>query len=129
MKKASIRQSEPLGPRLGSPREQERHNMTVITGGKNIAVMFDLQLPLTCSPWTTLSNPCNNVRGKILLKKSSCVFLPASYLACVFVTASVIIASVCIQHIYVYFCMNQQMRKKQLHANELLVALIRKVMK
>ena len=33
MKKASIRQSEPLGPRLGSLREQERHNVTVITVG------------------------------------------------------------------------------------------------
>ena len=45
--------------------------------------MFDLQLPLTCNPWTTLSNPCNKVRGKILLKKSSCV-LPS----CVFIIAS-----------------------------------------
>ena len=40
----------------------------------------------------------------MLLKKSSCVFLPAS-----FILASVIIASVCIQYIYVYFCMNQKM--------------------
>ena len=40
--------------------------------------MFGLQLPLTCNPWTTLSNPCNNVKGKILLKKSSCAFLLAS---------------------------------------------------
>ena len=42
--------------------------------------MFGLQLPLTCNPWTTLSNPCNKVRGKwiLVLKKSSCVFLPAS---------------------------------------------------
>ena len=37
--------------------------------------MFDLQLPLTCNPWTTLSNPCNKVRGKILLKKFSCIFV------------------------------------------------------
>ena len=45
---------------------------------KILQFIFDLQLPITCNPWTTLSNPCNKVRGKILLKKSSCVFLPAS---------------------------------------------------
>ena len=51
----------------------------------------------------------------IFLKKSSCVFLPASFLPASFIRASVvyhasvIIASVCIQYIYVYFCMNQQM--------------------
>ena len=31
--------------------------------------MFDLQLPLTCKPWTTLSNPCNKVRGKYFVKE------------------------------------------------------------
>ena len=45
--------------------------------------MFDLQLPLTCIPWTTLSNPCNKVRGKymckeVFLRLPSCVFLRAS---------------------------------------------------
>ena len=44
--------------------------------------MFDLQHPLTCKPWTTLSNPCNKVRGKYVVKKSSCVFLPASLSLC-----------------------------------------------
>ena len=59
--------------------EQERHNVTVINDGvKILQFMFGLQLPLTCNPWTTLSNRYNKVRGKILLKKSSCVFLPAS---------------------------------------------------
>ena len=33
-----------------------------------------------------------------------------------FITASVIIASVCIQHIYVYFCMNQKMTIQQTKA-------------
>ena len=46
--------------------------------------MFDLQLPLTRKPWTTLSNPCNKVRGKnILLKKSSCVCLSLRTYHCV----------------------------------------------
>ena len=36
------------------------------------------------NPWTTLSNPCNKVRGKILLKKSFCVFLPAFSLLCLY---------------------------------------------
>ena len=44
-----------------------------------------------------LNNPFEPLRGKILLKKFSCVFLPAS-----FIPASVIIASVCIQYKYVY---------------------------
>ena len=47
----------PLGLRL-SIKEQERHNVTAIrVRGQNIAVMFDLQLPFTRKPWTTLSNP------------------------------------------------------------------------
>ena len=41
--------------------------------------MFGLQHPLTCKPWTTLSNPCNKVRGIYFYKE---VFLPAS-LSCV----------------------------------------------
>ncbi len=51
-----------------------------------------------------LSNPFVplQIKGEvnILLKKSSCVFI----------IASVIIALVCIQYIYVYFCMNMYMR-------------------
>ena len=31
--------------------------------------MFGLQHPLTCKPWTTLSNPCNKVRGKYICKE------------------------------------------------------------
>ena len=42
--------------------------------------MFGLQHPLTCKPWTTLSNPCNKVRGEYLskevfLRPPSCVFI------------------------------------------------------
>ena len=42
--------------------------------------MFGLQHPLTCKPWTTLSNPLNNVRGKynckeVFLCLPSCVFI------------------------------------------------------
>ena len=31
--------------------------------------MFGLQLPLTVKPHTTLSNPCNKVRGKYFVKE------------------------------------------------------------
>ena len=42
--------------------------------------MFGLQHPLTCKPWTTLSNPCNKVRAKyfskeVFLRLPSCVFI------------------------------------------------------
>ena len=74
-------------------REQERHNVTVISsGGQNMKFMFGLQHPLTCKPWTTLSNPCNKVRGKYICKEVSRVFIPASFLhASIFLRASVFI--------------------------------------
>ena len=34
------------------------------------------------NPWTTLSNPCNKLRGKYVVKKSSCVFPLASLSLC-----------------------------------------------
>ena len=47
-----------LGLRLSSPGERERHNADGHkSGGKNISVMFGLQLPLTCKPWVTLFEP------------------------------------------------------------------------
>ena len=43
---------------LGPRGERERHNVADHnSGGQNISVMFDLQLPPTRKPWTTLSNP------------------------------------------------------------------------
>ena len=64
----------PLGLRLSSPGEQERHNADGHKfWGQNIPVMFGLQQPLASKLWTTLSNLTNKVRGKYLLKKSSCV--------------------------------------------------------
>ena len=39
--------------------------------------MFGLQHPLTCKPWTTLSNPCNKARGKYICKE---VYLLHSFL-------------------------------------------------
>ena len=44
--------------------------------------MFGLHHPLTCNPWTTLSNPCNKVRGKynskeVFLRLPSCIFVTA----------------------------------------------------
>ena len=46
--------SEPLGPRLGSPREQERHNVTVITVGSKYEVYVRSPAP---SHMQTLNNP------------------------------------------------------------------------
>ena len=40
---------------------------------------FGLQHPLTCKPWTTLSNPCNKVRGEYFSKE---VFLRLYYCVC-----------------------------------------------
>ena len=74
-------------PQRTRKTQRDSHN----SGVKILQFMFGLQLPLTCNPWTTLSNPFNKVRGKILLKKSSCVFPPA----CVFVTASVLLLCRC----------------------------------
>ena len=69
-------------PAEWAPRPLVEHQRTRKTqrdghkfGVKILQFMFGLQLPLTCNPWTTLSNPCNKVRGNILLKKSSCVFI------------------------------------------------------
>ena len=58
-----------LGLRL-SIRRTRRHNVDGHKlGGQNIAVMFDLQLPLTVKHHTTFSNPCNKVRGKYFVKE------------------------------------------------------------
>ena len=71
--------------------------------------MFGLRLPLTCKPWTTLSNPCNKVRGiyfvkEIFLRLPSCVYVTAS-----FITASLSLRlfNYCVvvmlnEHVYVY---------------------------
>ena len=67
--------TRPRGP-SGTPMEwtpasgeQERHNVMVNSGVKMLQFMFELQLPLTCNPWTTLSNPWNKVRGKYFVKE------------------------------------------------------------
>ena len=37
---------------------EKRHNADGHkSGGQNVAVMFGLQLPLTCRPWVTLFEP------------------------------------------------------------------------
>ena len=77
-------------------REQEKHNVTVITVGSRYYSLCSVSSSLSHA---TLEQPfwklTNKVRGKILLKKSSCVFLHAS----VFVVVSWIIL-----HIYVHVC-------------------------
>ena len=55
--------------------------------------MFGLQHPLTCKPWTTLSNPCNKVRGKYVVKE---FFLRLS-------------ACVCLIMVSLWCCMNMYM--------------------
>ena len=83
------------GLRLSSANERERHNADSHKfWGQNIAVMFDLQLPLTVKPHTTFSNPCNKVRGKyfvkeVFLRLYHCVCLSLSLRASVFIIASV----------------------------------------
>ena len=54
--------------------------------------MFGLQHPLTCKPWTTLSNPCNKVRGKynckeVFMRLPSCILI---------VTVCVVYSCVCL---------------------------------
>ena len=56
--------------------------------GQNVAVIFGIQLPLTCKPWVTFSNPYNKVRGTYIYKE---VFARLLF-----------IASVCILHEHVY---------------------------
>ena len=53
-------------------------------GGQNIAVMFDLHLPLTVKPHTTFSNPWNKVRGKYFYKE---VFLRLYPCVCLFIVS------------------------------------------
>ena len=88
-REACTLQSGPPGLRLNSPRERERHNADGHkSGGQYIAVLFDLQLPLTVKPWVTFSNPFNKVRGTYFSKRTvSLVF---------------IIVSICILHAYIY---------------------------
>ena len=55
--------------------------------GQNMKFMFGLQHPLTCKPWTTLSNPCNKLRGKynckeVFLCLPSCVVYSCVCLWC-----------------------------------------------
>ena len=112
-RESHIRPKGPLGPdewalglRLSSTKEREIHNVTVKTvGSRNYSlcsVSSSLSHATLEQPFRTLTN---KVRGKVLLKKSSCVFLPASFItACVCYSLRRYVSS-----IYVYFCMNQQM--------------------
>ena len=59
--------------------------------------MFDLQLPPTRKPWTTLSNPCNKVRGIYFSKE---VFL------CLY--HCVVLSCVC------YHCVSKNMTKENI---------------
>ena len=69
--------------------------------------MFGLQHPLTCKPWTTLSNPCNKVRGKYVVKEvflrplflrlPSCIYLSAC--VCLYYYWVVMIRQISIQHL------------------------------
>ena len=82
--------------------KQERHNVAVITVGSRYYSLYSISSSLSHAtleqPFRTLTN---KGRGKYFIKKSSCVVSSR-----VFVTASLIIASVCIQPIYVYVCIS-----------------------
>ena len=83
---------KPLMEWTPTSREQERHNVTVISsGGQNMKFMFGLQHPLTCISWTTLSNPCNKVRGKYVVKEVFLCLPSCVVYSCVFLRASVFI--------------------------------------
>ena len=65
---------------LSRPKERERHNADGHKfQGQNIAIIFNLQLPLTVKPHTTFLNPCNKVRGKYFVKE---VFLRLYHCVC-----------------------------------------------
>ena len=65
--------------------------------------MFGLQHPLTCNPSTTLSNPCNKVRGEYFSKE---VFLCLYYCVCYHCVAMYPVY-ICMQRILIW-CMCQQ---------------------
>ena len=80
VEKATIQQrAGPLGLRLSSPGERERHNADGHkSGGQYIAVLFGLQLPLTRKPY-------NKVRGifffkEVFARRYNCVKM---YSACI----------------------------------------------
>ena len=82
---------------LSSPGERERHNAD---GHNLVSKYFSYVRSPAPSHTQTLSKPFRT----LAIKWEVNIFLRSLY-HCVF-----IIASVCIQYIYVYFCMNQQMR-------------------
>ena len=66
--------------------EQKRHNVTVITVGSKYEVYVRCPAPSHMQTFWTLAIKW---KVKYVVKKSSCVFLPASFLPCVFLRASV----------------------------------------
>ena len=80
IKKVSIQQWALGLLRLSIKRTRKTLRDGHNSGVKILQFMFSLQLPLTCKPWTTLSNPCNKVRGIYFYKE---VFLHASVVHCV----------------------------------------------
>ena len=102
---ASTQHSGLPGSGWAAMENEKETTLTAITLGSKYSVMFGLQLPLTCKPWTTLSNLANKVRGKyfykeVFLRLYQCVrllFIASVLPACVF-----IVASVCIQYIYMH---------------------------
>ena len=110
----NIRFKDPVGDRVGVEllfnsvefgvehlREQERHNMTVITVGSKYEVYVRSQHPLTCKPWTPLSNPCNKVRGKYICKEVFLLpfFMRLSVWVCLYYYWVVMIRQMSIYHI------------------------------
>ena len=86
-RESCTQQSGPLGLRLSSPGEQERHNADGHkSGGQYIAAMFGLQLPLTRKPWVTLFEPLQSSERYIyFIKKSLLIvyYCVGMYPACI----------------------------------------------
>ena len=84
-------------------KEQERHNVTVITVGSK----YEVYVRSPANPWTTLSKPCNKVRGKNIVKEVFLRLYPASFLpvssSCVFLCASLLLSRYDTAYEYITF--------------------------
>ena len=71
-----------LGLRLSSPREQEKHNVTVITVGSKYYSLYSVSSSLShANPTQPFWNLTNKVRGKYICKE---VFLRLCHCVCLY---------------------------------------------
>ena len=103
--------------------EQERHNVTVITVGSKYEVYVRSLAP---PHMQNLEQPFRTLAIKrevnIFVKKSSCVFLHASFIPASFCVRLSLLLSrydTANEYIYVYFCMNQQMTMQHMNPSNI----------